>query len=137
TRAVAARARDEQRWPDATAALGTVRALLETADGSVVAVNERLRQLNEVQHDPSREIERTRFALRDAQRLAMAGRQAPDPRHAAPLDAAVARLDRAAVELEEAGRHPDYWRFLTELAAVRETAANVVELIRGDLGGQR
>ncbi|WP_327683816.1 hypothetical protein [Kitasatospora sp. NBC_00458] len=132
--AEAARARDEQRWPDATGALGTVRALLETADGSVVAVNERLRQLNEVQHDPSREIERTRFALRDAQRLAMAGRHAPDPRHAAPLDAAVARLDRAAAELEEAGRHPDYWRFLTELAAVRETAANVVELIRGDLG---
>ncbi|MFD9595560.1 hypothetical protein ACFWA9_22830 [Kitasatospora sp. NPDC059973] len=135
--AEAARARDEQRWPDATGALGTVRALLNTADGSVVAVNERLRQLNEVQHDPNREIERTRFALRDAQRLAMAGRQAPDPRHAAPLDAAVGRLDRAVEALETAGRHPDYWHFLTELAAVRETAAQVVELIREDLGGHR
>ncbi|MEV6978312.1 hypothetical protein [Kitasatospora sp. NPDC093806] len=133
--AEAARARDEQRWADATAALGTVRALLDTADGSVVAVNDRLRQLNEVQHDPHKEIERARFALRDAQRLAMAGRHAPDPRHAGPLDAAVARLDRAVAELEAAGRHPDYWRFLTELAAVRETAANVVELIRDDLGG--
>ncbi len=67
----------------------------------------------------------------------MAGRHAPDPRHAAPLDAAVARLDRAVAELEAAGRHPDYWRFLTELAAVRESAANVVELIRGELGGQK
>ncbi|MBV6695994.1 hypothetical protein KV557_02495 [Kitasatospora aureofaciens] len=135
--AEAARARDEQRWADATAAIGTVRALLDTAEGSVVAVNERLRQLNEVQHDPNREVERARFALRDAQRLAMAGRQAPDPRHAAPLDEAVARLDRAVAALEAAGRHPDYWRFLTELAGVRETAARVIELIRGDLGGHR
>ncbi|MGW1079786.1 hypothetical protein [Kitasatospora sp. NPDC002522] len=127
----AVRARDEQRWADATAAIGTVRALLDTAEGSVTAVNERLRQLNEVQHDPHREIERTRFALRDAQRLAMAGRQAPDPRHAGPLDAAVARLDRAVASLEDAGRHPDYWHFLTELAAVRETAAEVVTMIRG------
>ncbi|WP_369184124.1 hypothetical protein [Streptomyces sp. Y1] len=132
--AEAARARDEQRWADATAAIGTVRALLETADGSVLAVNERLRQLNEVQHDPSREVERTRFAVRDAQRLAMAGRSAPDPRHAAPLDEAVARLDRAVAALEAAGRHPDYWLFLTELAGVRDTAARVIDLIRGDLG---
>ncbi|GAA2153051.1 hypothetical protein GCM10009760_50420 [Kitasatospora kazusensis] len=127
----AARARDEQRWPDATTAIGTVRALLETADGSVAAVSERLRQLNEVEHDPHQEIERARFAVRDAQRLAMAGRQAPDPRHAAPLDEAVARLDRAVASLDAAGRHPDYWHFLTELAAVRESAAQVVAMIRG------
>ncbi|MBV2153826.1 hypothetical protein RZ50_013325 [Kitasatospora sp. SUK 42] len=135
--AEAARARDEQRWADATAAIGTVRALLETADGSVLAVNERLRQLNEVQHDPNREVERARFAVRDAQRLAMAGRSAPDPRHAAPLDEAVARLDRAVATLQAAGRHPDYWYFLTELAAVREAAAQVIGMIRGDLGHQR
>nr|WP_234355308.1 hypothetical protein [Kitasatospora aureofaciens] len=135
--AEAARARDEQHWADATAAIGTVRALLDTADGSVQAVNDRLRQLNEVQHDPNREVERARFAVRDAQRLAMAGRSAPDPRHAAPLDEAVARLDRAVATLQAAGRHPDYWYFLTELAAVRETAARVIGLIRGDLGQHR
>ncbi|BFV59465.1 hypothetical protein KCMC57_up45690 [Kitasatospora sp. CMC57] len=129
--AEAVRARDEQRWPDATGAIGTVRALLEGADEAIGAVHGRLRQLNEVSHDPHKEIERARFAVRDAQRLAMAGRQTPDPRHAAPLDAAVARLDRAVATLEEAGRHPDYWHFLTELTAVRDTAAEVVALIRG------
>ncbi|WP_354640111.1 hypothetical protein [Kitasatospora camelliae] len=129
--AEAVTARDGQRWADATAAIGTVRALLDTADGSVTAVHDRLRQLNEVEHDPHREVERARFALRDAQRLAMSGRQTPDPRHAGPLDAAVGRLDRAVASLEAAGRHPDYWHFLTELAAVRETAAQVVSMIRG------
>ncbi len=88
-------------------------------------------RLNEVERDPHQKIERARFAVRDAQRLAMAGRQAPDPRHAAPLDAAVTRLDQAVASLDSAGRHPDYWHFLTELAAVRETAAQVVAMIRG------
>ncbi|MGK4583451.1 hypothetical protein [Kitasatospora sp. HPMI-4] len=127
----AARAREEQRWADATGAIGTVRALLETADGSVAMAHDRLRQLNEVSADPQRDIERSRFALRDAQRLAMAGRLTPDPRHAGPLDAAVLRLDRAVAELESSGRHPDYWHFLTELEGVRETAAQVVAMIRG------
>ncbi|MEC4016196.1 hypothetical protein [Streptomyces sp. H27-D2] len=126
-------ARDEQRWPDATSRLSTVRALLDTTDEAVSAAGERLRQLNEVSHDPQKEIERTRFAIRDAQRLAMAGRSTPDPRHARPLDDAVARLDRAADGLE--GRHPDYWHFLTETDAVRQTAARVVQEIREELGG--
>ncbi|MEY9842257.1 hypothetical protein [Streptacidiphilus sp. EB103A] len=130
--AEAAKARDEQRWPDAVSILATTRTLLNTADGAVATVNERLHSLNEAQRAPQAEIERTRFALRDAQRLAMAGRSAPDPRHAGPLDAAVERLDRAADALT--GRHPDYWHFLTELAAVRETAAQVVQAIREERG---
>ncbi|MFI9275140.1 hypothetical protein ACIGXM_31170 [Kitasatospora sp. NPDC052896] len=134
--AEASTARDEQRWADATATIGTIRALLGTADGSVAAVAERLRRLNEAERDPQAEVERARFALRDAQRLAMAGRQTPDPRHAGPLDAAVGRLDRAVASLAEAGRHPDYWRFLTELDGVRETAAQVVAMIRGEHAGR-
>ena len=130
--AEAAKARDEQRWPDAVSILATTRTLLNTADGAVATVNERLHSLNEAQRAPQAEIERTRFALRDAQRLAMAGRSAPDPRHAGPLDAAVERLDGAADALT--GRHPDYWHFLTELAAVRETAAQVVQAIREERG---
>ena len=132
--AEAERARDEQRWPDAVSILADTRTLLNTADGALNAVNDRLHSLNEAQRAPQAEIERTRFALRDAQRFAMAGRSAPDPRHAQPLDAALARLDRAAEALT--GRHPDYWQFLTEMAAVRETAARVVQLIREEHGGQ-
>ncbi|MER7717068.1 hypothetical protein ABTX99_08945 [Streptomyces flaveolus] len=130
--AEAQRARDEQRWPDATALLSTVRALLNNTDEAVSAAGDRLRQLNAVQKDPRQEIERTRFAIRDAQRLAMAGRNTPDPRHARPLDDAVARLERAILTLE--GRHPDYWHFLTETDAVRRTVADVVTHIREERG---
>lgn len=125
-------ARDEQRWADATARLATVRALLSTTDEAVSAAGERLRRLDEVSFDHRREVERTRFAVRDAQRLAMAGRSTPDPRHAQPLDAAVERLERAVAGLE--GRHPDWWRFLTETEAVREVAAGVVQAIRDERG---
>ncbi|MEU5751695.1 hypothetical protein [Streptomyces sp. NPDC047829] len=125
-------AREEQRWPDATALLSTVRALLNATDEAVSAAGDRLRQLNAVQKNPAQEIERTRFAIRDAQRLAMAGRNTPDPRHARPLDEAVARLERAITTLE--GRHPDYWHFLTETDAVRRTVADVVAGIREERG---
>ncbi|MFJ6082359.1 hypothetical protein ACIQI8_13240 [Streptomyces sp. NPDC092369] len=126
-------ARDAQRWPDATALLSTVRALLNTTDESVSAAGDRLRRLNAVQKDPQQEIDRTRFAIRDAQRLAMTGRSTPDPRQARPLDEAVARLDRAINGLE--GRHPDYWHFLTETEAVRQSVARVVAQIREERGG--
>ncbi|MDQ0796606.1 hypothetical protein [Streptomyces sp. B1I3] len=131
--AEAATARAEQRWPDATARLSTVRALLNATDEAVSAAGDRLRRLDAVAKDPQAEIDRTRFAIRDAQRLAMAGRNTPDPRHARPLDDSVARLDRAIAGLEE--RHPDYWHFLTETEAVRQAATRVVSAIREELGG--
>ncbi|MFF0887762.1 hypothetical protein [Streptomyces sp. NPDC003456] len=125
-------ARDEQRWADATALLSTVRALLNTTDEAVSAAGDRLCRLNAVQKDPQQEVDRTRFAIRDAQRLAMAGRNTPDPRHARPLDDAVARLERAVAGLE--GRHPDYWHFLMETEAVRQSVAGVVSRIREERG---
>ncbi|MFF1398648.1 hypothetical protein ACFVZD_33160 [Streptomyces sp. NPDC058287] len=125
-------ARDEQRWPDATSRLSTVRALLNTTDEDVSAASDRLQRLNAVAKDPQQEIDRTRFAIRDAQRLAMSGRSTPEPRHARPLDDSVGRLDRAVAALE--GRHPDYWHFLTETEAVRQTVARVVAQIREERG---
>ncbi|WNI15352.1 hypothetical protein [Actinacidiphila sp. ITFR-21] len=133
--AEARRARAEQRWADATAQLATVRSLMDDVDGAVGAAGDRLRRLNEVSKDPKAEVEKTRFAIRDAQRLAMQGRSTPEPRHARPLDEAVARLDRAVAALD--GRHPDYWAFLTETAAVRETANRVVANIREDRAAGR
>ncbi|GAA2986440.1 hypothetical protein [Streptomyces fulvorobeus] len=130
--AEAARARDEQRWADATTRLSTVRALLNATDEAVSAPGDRLQRLDAVAKDPQQEIQRTRFAIRDAQRLAMAGRHTPDPRHARPLDDAVSRLDRAVAGLE--GRHPDYWHFLTETEAVRRSVARVVSGIREERG---
>lgn len=123
-------ARDEQRWADATSQLATVRALLNSTDEAVKTAGERLRRLDEVSFDHTREVERTRFAIRDAQRLAMTGRNTPDPRHARPLDDAVARVDRAVASLT--GPHPDYWHLLTELDAVKETVQQTVERIRQD-----
>jgi hypothetical protein len=131
--AEASRAREDQRWPDATALLSTVRALLNDTDEAVSTAGDRLQRLNAVQKDPQREVDRARFAIRDAQRLAMTGRSTPDPRHARPLDDAVGRIDRALAGLE--GRHPDYWHFLTEMEAVRETAARVVTEIREERAG--
>jgi hypothetical protein len=135
TLAEARRARDAQHWADATAKLATVRALMDDVDGAVGAAGDRLRRLNEVRKDPKAEVERTRFVIRDAQRLAMQGRTTPEPRHARPLDEAVARLDQALAALD--GRHPDYWAFLTETAAVRETANRVVSNIREDRAAGR
>ncbi|MGW8888243.1 hypothetical protein [Streptomyces sp. NPDC055749] len=131
--AEATKARDEQRWPDATAQLSTVRALLNATDEAVSAAGDRLQRLDAVAKDPQQEIQRTRFAIRDAQRLAMAGRNTPDPRHARPLDDAVARLGSAVAGLD--GRHPDYWHFLTETETVRQSVARVVSAIREERGG--
>ncbi|MEZ0068204.1 hypothetical protein ABIA32_004228 [Streptacidiphilus sp. MAP12-20] len=131
----AEKARNEQRFADGLAIIAQTRTLLTTADGSVALANDRLHALNEAQRAPQAELERARFAIRDAQRLAMAGRNAPDPRHAQPLDAALERLDRAEAGLT--GAHPDYWHFLTETAAVRETAAAVVQAIRTEQGMPR
>ncbi|RST03394.1 hypothetical protein EF910_20845 [Streptomyces sp. WAC07149] len=128
--AEAARAREEQRWADVTALVEAVRAALDATDEAVSAAQDRLTRLEAVARDPKAEVERTRFAIRDAQRLAMAGRSVPDPRHARPLDESVARMERALAGLE--GRHPDYWHFLQELEQVRAAVGRVVSDIRGE-----
>ncbi|MFE0603062.1 hypothetical protein ACFW2T_16520 [Streptomyces sp. NPDC058892] len=124
-------ARDEQRWADVGALIEAVRGALEATDEAVSAAQDRLTRLEAVARDPQAEVDRTRFAIRDAQRLAMAGRSVPDPRHARPLDDAVARVGRALDGLE--GRHPDYWAFLQEMEAVRASVNRVVTGIREEL----
>ncbi|WP_330296230.1 hypothetical protein [Streptomyces sp. NBC_00503] len=128
----AARARDEQRWADVTALVEAVRGALDSTDEAVSAAQDRLTRLEAVARDPQAEVDRTRFAIRDAQRMAMAGRSVPDPRHARPLDESVARVDRAVAGLE--GRHPDYWAFLLEMGQVRDAVNRVVSGIRTERG---
>ncbi|MFI5665412.1 hypothetical protein [Streptomyces sp. NPDC051704] len=125
----AARAREEQRWADVAALIESVRGALDSTDEAVSAAQDRLSRLEAVARDPQAEVQRTRFAIRDAQRLAMEGRSVPDPRHARPLDGSVARLERALAALEE--RHPDYWHFLQEMEQVRADVGRVVSDIRG------
>ncbi|WP_317986262.1 hypothetical protein [Streptomyces sp. KD18] len=130
--AKAALAREEQRWGDVAALIEAVRAALDSTDEAVSAAQDRLSRLEAVARDPQAEVQRTRFAIRDAQRLAMEGRSVPDPRHAGPLDQSVARVDRAVASLE--GRHPDYWHFLQEMEEVRAAVGRVVADMRGRRG---
>jgi hypothetical protein len=126
----AARAVAEHAWPDAVSRLATVKAALADADEAMGTVRERLRALTEVAADPGPELERTSFAIRDAQRLALAGRAHAEERYATRLDALVHRFEVAREQLEVP--HPDWWAFLSETAAVRQEVAAVVRDIRED-----
>jgi chromosome segregation ATPase len=127
----AAEAAARQEWADAVSRLSTARASLNDADEAVASVRDRLEALKAVSADPQGEVERTRFALRDAQRFAMAGRAAVEASEAAyvgELDALVFRLE--ATEQRAGEQRPDWWRFLRENEAIRRSVAEVVGRIR-------
>jgi chromosome segregation ATPase len=126
----AAEAANAGEWADAVSRLATARAALNNADEAMAAVHDRLRDLEAVARDPSAEIERTRFAVKDAQRLALAGRANAEEKYARSLDALVFRLEAAGEHLD--APHPDWWRFLTETRAIRAEVAHVVQRIRDD-----
>lgn len=96
-------------------------------------MHDRLRDLDDVARDPDAEIERTRFALRDAQRLAVGGRAAAEEKYARSLDALVFRLEAVGGQLD--APHPDWWRFLTETRTIRAEVGRVVQQIRDDRAG--
>jgi DNA repair exonuclease SbcCD ATPase subunit len=120
-------------YTDAASRLATARATLKGADEAMASVHDRLTGLEEVARDPEAELERTRFALRDAQRLALGGRANAEERYARRLDALVYRLEAIAAE---PGKHrPDWWRFLSETRAIRAEVAETVQVIREDRAG--
>jgi HAMP domain-containing protein len=100
-------------------------AALDRADERLRAVTTRREALREVKENPQDRVARVRFALRDAQRLVMTGRTAPEPRHAAVLDPLVGRLEAAQEALERT--HPDYWGFIQELDAIAATIERLVQ----------
>ncbi|MDX6744702.1 molecular chaperone DnaJ [Actinocorallia sp. A-T 12471] len=120
-------------WRTAPRALAAARAELKDAERRAARVDDRVRDLREVKADPSGPLERARFTVRDAQRLAVSAPGGPAPAHARVLDGLVARLERAPGLLQ--GAHPDYWAYLSELRAIEERARDVVEVIRQELAG--
>ncbi|RDB46556.1 hypothetical protein DVB87_17710, partial [Tsukamurella tyrosinosolvens] len=107
--------------------VGVARDHLDTADAAVNAVGERLRTLRAAKADPAAVAARTRFALRDAQHLAVQKQQVH--RWGTVLDAQHARIERAIADLDRV--HPDYWQYLQTLADVDRMIADAVDRMRG------
>ena len=72
--------------------------------------------------DPGAVERTTRFAIRDAQLLAVDRHLVP--RWGSVIDAAAGRVDRAVAGLT--GRHPDYLAYVRELDSVGQFVADVV-----------
>ncbi|MDL4771345.1 molecular chaperone DnaJ [Actinomadura xylanilytica] len=121
-------------WKRAQQALTAARAELNAADRRAGQVTGRVAELDAAAADPAKPAEAARFAVRDAQRLAMAQPGGAAPHHARVLDSLVARLERAPKGLT--GTNPDYWAYLQELESVKTAAGDVVARIRSERAGQ-
>ncbi|RSN71169.1 molecular chaperone DnaJ [Actinomadura sp. WAC 06369] len=115
-------------WKQAQRALTAARTELNAADRRAGQVTGRVESLAEVAADPGAPVEGVRFAVRDAQRLAVAQPGGAAPHHARVLDGLVERLERAPERLT--GTHPDYWAYLRELESIKTAAGDVVTRIR-------
>lgn len=102
---------------------------LAAAGDAVDAVTERLRLLREVKADPAAYAGRTRFALRDAQLLAV--QKGHIAQWGSVLDVQHERIERATAELDRV--HPDYWGFVQTLADVDRTVDSATDRMRGRL----
>ncbi|MGZ8179601.1 hypothetical protein ACXVUM_16855 [Williamsia sp. SKLECPSW1] len=123
-RAAAAKAASH---PDAASVeIAAAREDLARAEAYVDGVTDRLELLRSVRDDPGAVEQRTRFAIRDAQLLAVDRRVVP--RWGSVIDAAARRVDLAVAGLT--GRHPDYLAYVEELDSVAEFVADVVTKIK-------
>lgn len=131
-----ARARTALRENDPETALeltSTARGGLGEAEQLIDAVTARLAMLRSVRDNPAEKVKDVRFRLRDAQMLAV-GRDLVSE-WGSVLDAQAERIDRISATLS--GHHPDYWAYVTELDAVTEFIAGVVERMRKQPGRPR
>ncbi|TDC82969.1 molecular chaperone DnaJ [Actinomadura sp. 7K507] len=117
-------------WKQAQQALTAARTELNAADRRAGQVTGRVEELKAVAADPSAPAESVRFAVRDAQRLAMAQPGGAAPQHARVLDSLVERLENAPARLT--GANPDYWAYLQELDSIKTAAGDVVTRIRAE-----
>jgi len=116
----------EQRWDEALSGLARARTALDEAQAHVDGPSDRLALLESVAADPAAVHSRARFAVRDTQKLLMAG--PVDPQHAAALDALAGRLDTTLGLLER--RHPDWLAYAQSLDAIVDEARGLVLDIR-------
>ncbi|MGU3294648.1 hypothetical protein [Williamsia sp. M5A3_1d] len=115
--------------PDAAAdRVASARSRLADAEQFVDGVTDRLALLREVRADPRALEGEVRFAIRDAQLLAVDRRLVP--RWGSVLDAAAARVERATAAL--VGTHPDYWGYVQELTSVATFVAETVAKMKGE-----
>ena len=121
-------------WKQAQQALTAARTELNAADRRAGQVTGRVERLKAVAADPQAPVESVRFAVRDAQRLAMAQPGGAAPQHARVLDSLVRRLEDAPKGLT--GAHPDYWAYLQELESIKTDAGDVVTRIRAERAAQ-
>jgi len=127
--ATATRHADEQHWPRARAALAEARHALDAAATAVDAVTQRHGRLQELAREPQEPVRRTRFAVREAQRLFVFLGTRADQRYATQLDSLVRRVEAAGQALD--APRPDYWRLDLDLARIRDETAEVVRRLRG------
>ncbi|MGQ4619304.1 hypothetical protein [Nocardia sp. R7R-8] len=111
----------------------SARGFLTDAEQRVDAVTKRLTLLRAIRSDPQEQAKAVRFRLRDAQMLAVSRGLVAE--WGSVLDAQAARIDRISGALS--GRHPDYWAYMTELDAVTEFIAGVVDRMRKQVGPRR
>ncbi|GLZ04241.1 hypothetical protein Acsp03_17070 [Actinomadura sp. NBRC 104412] len=121
-------------WKQAQRALTAARTELNAAERRAHQVTGRVADLDAAAADPGKPAEAARFAVRDAQKLAMAQPGGAAPHHARALDELVERLDRAPRRLT--GPHPDYWSYLQELESIKTAAGDVVARIRAERAAQ-
>jgi chromosome segregation ATPase len=117
--------------PRARDAITQTRRALDAASTAVDAVTGRLTVLEELRRDPAAAVERTRFEIREAQRLFVFLGDRADPWFATRLDSLVNRLVLAEQAL--AAPHPDYWRLDQDLARIRAETSEVVQRLRASV----
>lgn len=115
-------------WEEAIPLLTEAESVLESTDDAVDAPRERLRVLRVFREDPAARVERTRFALKDAQLLIVNGpvRDAKDL--ATRLDTLALRLKAVGPALE--GVHPNYWAILADIDQIERLVRDVVASYR-------
>jgi hypothetical protein len=115
--------------PQARSAIAAARQALDTAGGAIDAVTQRHDYLRELKRDPQSVVQRTRFVVREAQKLFVFLGDRADQRYATQLDSLVRRVSTA--EEGFAAAHPDFWRLDRDLARIRDETADVVRRLRG------